>query len=55
VLLLAANVDPHRFNLQEIPKLVQKLSAEGFYINLCAIQHTTNPEKEFSDSTGNLY
>ncbi len=51
--LLAANVVIHRFNMHEIPDLVNKLSKEGFYVNLCTIQHTTNPNKEFSDSNMN--
>jgi len=51
--LLAANVVINRINMYEIPDLVSKLSMEGFYINLCTIQHTTNSNKEFSDSNIN--
>lgn len=46
--LLAANTVIHRKNIDEIPVLVQRLSDEGFYINLCTIQHTTDPRREFS-------
>ncbi len=48
--LLAANVVIHSFNMKEIPEIVKHLSNEGFYINLCTIQHTTNPNKEFSNN-----
>jgi len=46
--LLAANAVIHRQNIDEIPELVQRLSDEGFYINLCTIQHTSDQRREFS-------
>ncbi len=46
--LLAANTVIHRNNLEEIPELVGRLSNEGFYINLCTVQHTGDPMREFS-------
>ncbi len=48
--LLAANVVIHSFNMKEITEIVKHLSDEGFYVNLCTIQHTTNPDKEFSNN-----
>ncbi|NIA31361.1 MAG: radical SAM protein [Actinobacteria bacterium] len=41
--LLAANVVMSRKNLNEIPALVELLSEQGFYINLCSLQTFTNP------------
>jgi len=45
--LLAANVVINKHNIHQIPEIVKKLSDEGFYVNLCTIQHTKN-EREFS-------
>ena len=52
--LLAANVVVNRQNIYEIPELVQRLSDEGFYTNLCTIQHT-NQQKEFSKPLKDRY
>jgi len=46
--LLAANVVVNKINISQIPSIVMQLSNEGFYINLCTIQHTDDPTKEFS-------
>lgn len=46
--ILAANVVINKFNFKEIPEIVQKLSDDGFYVNLCMVQHTNNTSKEFS-------
>jgi len=52
--LLAANVVINRQNIYEIPELVQRLSDESFYINLCTVQHT-NQQKEFSKPLADSY
>ncbi len=52
--LLAANVVINRQNIYEIPELVQRLSDEGFYINLCTVQYT-NQQKEFSKPLAGSY
>jgi MoaA/NifB/PqqE/SkfB family radical SAM enzyme len=46
--LLAANAVIHRQNAEEIPELCRRLSDEGFFINLCTLQHTTDERREFS-------
>jgi len=46
--LLAANTVIHRRNFHEIPELCRRLSDEGFYVNLCTLQHTTDERREFS-------
>lgn len=52
--LLAANVVINRQNIYEIPELVQRLSDEGFYVNLCIVQYT-NQQKEFSKPLKDRY
>ena len=46
--LLAANTVIQRQNAREIPELCRRLSDEGFYINLCTLQHTSDERREFS-------
>ncbi len=46
--LLAANTVIHRKNYPEVPALVRRLSEEGFYINLCTVQHNDEGGREFS-------
>ena len=46
--LVAANAVIQRQNIHDIPELVQRLSDEGIYINLCTIQHTRDKSREFS-------
>ncbi|MCF7928093.1 MAG: radical SAM protein [Spirochaetales bacterium] len=48
--LLAANIVIHRKNYREVPRLVQRLSDEGFSCNLCSVQHHSGEEREFSRS-----
>lgn len=45
--LLAANVVINKPNMHEVPEVAQRLSNDGFYVNLCTVQHTKN-RKEFS-------
>lgn len=49
--LLAANVVINKINIKQIPSIVMQLSDEGFYVNLCTIQHTTDSSKEFSKTS----
>jgi len=46
--LLAANVVINKHNYKDIPEIVQHLSDEGFWVNLCMVQHTKDEAKEFS-------
>ena len=46
--ILAANVVINKFNFKEVPEIVERLSDEGFFVNLCMVQHTQNANKEFS-------
>ena len=46
--LLAANIVIHRLNVTQVPDMVRKLSDEGFYVNLCTLQHTKDNDREFS-------
>lgn len=46
--LLAANTVIHRKNYREVPELVNRLSEEGFFINLCTVQHNREGGREFS-------
>jgi hypothetical protein len=46
--VLAANVVIHQKNFREVPEVVSRLSDEGFYVNVCTIQHTRDPRREFS-------
>lgn len=46
--ILAANVVINKYNYKEVPEIAQRLSDEGFYVNLCMVQHTNNSDKEFS-------
>lgn len=45
--LLAANVVINKKNMSNIPTIVKRLSDEGFWVNLCTIQHTKD-KREFS-------
>jgi MoaA/NifB/PqqE/SkfB family radical SAM enzyme len=49
--ILAANVVINKHNIHEIPEIVRRLSDEGFYINLCMVQHTKDESREFSKTT----
>ena len=51
--LLAANVVINKKNLEDIVEIVQTLSSDGFYINLCPIQHTSDERKVFSKTDVN--
>jgi MoaA/NifB/PqqE/SkfB family radical SAM enzyme len=46
--LLAANLVISRKNFREIPETVRRLSDEGFFVNLCTVQHTRRNDREFS-------
>lgn len=48
--VLAANIVLHKQNIYQVPLLIEKLSDEGFFCNVCSIQHTTL-EKEFTPSS----
>jgi MoaA/NifB/PqqE/SkfB family radical SAM enzyme len=45
--LLAANVVINRRNMHDVPEICRILSDDGFYVNLCTIQHTSQ-DREFS-------
>ena len=46
--ILAANVVITKENIFESFGTIEKLSKEGFFVNICTVQHTDNPYKEFS-------
>jgi MoaA/NifB/PqqE/SkfB family radical SAM enzyme len=47
----AANVVINKHNYKDVPAIIQQLSDEGFWCNLCAVQHTTDTTREFSRAT----
>jgi len=49
--ILAANVVINKHNYKDVPEIVQRLSDEGFWVNLCSVQHTKDKTREFSRST----
>jgi MoaA/NifB/PqqE/SkfB family radical SAM enzyme len=46
--LLASNVVINKYNMKDIPLIVEALSRDGYWINLCTIQKTDNYLKHFS-------